>query len=169
MKHLVLLLLTLNILLAKDYAVQVLAVENSNSITPYFSRIAKSMESDAVKMKVIEERTKNYNSPLKKVLFEKFEDKKSAMKFCKTARTKLFGDAFVREINAASKSVVKEQVKSQSVVVKEAPQKTFKRKAVKKYVSTREKRKMARKREIAEAIAFYKNSSGIKYTCSSSF
>lgn len=161
MKHLVLLILTLNILLAKDYAVQVLAVKNSSSISPYFSKIAQSIESNEVKMKVIQENTKGYSDPLKKVLFEKFEDKKSAMQFCKVAREKLFGDAFVREIKSVPKSVV----------AKKAPQKSFKRKAVKvkKYVSTREKRKLKRMKEIAEAIAFYKNSSGIQYTCSSSF
>jgi len=159
MKHLLLFLLTLNILFAKDYAVQVLAVKDSHSILPYFSRVAKSMESDEVKMKVIKESTKGYKTPLNKVLFEKFENKKSAMKFCKTARTKLFGDAFVREIEVVSKSVA----------LKQKPQKKLKHKIIKKYVSDREKRKLKRMKEIAEAIAFYKNSSGIQYTCSSSF
>lgn len=161
MKHLVLFLFTLNMLLAKDYAVQVLAVKNPDSISSYFAKVAKRLESNSIKMNTIEEETKGYDVALKKVLFQKFEDKKSAMKFCKVAREKLFGDAFVREIKSLPKSVV----------AKQRLRKTFKRKSVKvkKYVSAREKRKLKRMKEIAEAIAFYKNSSGIQYTCSSSF
>ena len=168
MKHLLLLLFTFNLLFAKEYAVQVLAVKNPTSITPYFKRVASKMESDTIKMQVIEEQNKKSGTALQKVLFKSFKDKKSAQEFCKVARKTLFDDAFVRAL-PSNILKVKSAIATNRSQTKKIVKKEHVKRVVKKYVSAREQRKVRRMSEIAQAIAFYKNSSCLKFSCKSGF
>jgi len=145
MKHLLLTLILSTLLFSSEYGVQVIAVKNPDSLTPSFMRIAKSLESQKVSYKILNE------GVYQKVVFKTFQTKKDALLFCKIAREKVAKDAFIRPVTQE-----KEKIKQVSGV-KDTTHKLI----VQKSLSKKEKRL----NELDAIMDFYAHSKYYTFSC----
>ena len=154
---LIILPFTTTVLLANNnLAVQVIAVENQDSISAPFMRIVNSLTSNNIK------HTVSHEGKWTKIKFQSFSTKNDALKFCKIAREQLADDAFITKSSTKpmKKDVSSKTLKSLATLASFEStnclcNNSFDTQNVEK---RKDSKRQKRESEISTALKYYKNS-----------